>query len=67
VPALVDAVHLFAVRTQQFKAGLDYADKAKIEGEIMKAFPNIEIPEPEQRPAPHPQQRKAQSPKGVKV
>ena len=46
---------------------VEYADKAKIEGKIMKAFPNIEIPEPEQRPAPHPQQRKAQSPKGVKV
>jgi len=31
-----------------------YADKALIEAAIMKAFPDIVIPEPEQRPAPQP-------------
>jgi len=32
-----------------------YADRAMIEGEIMKKFPDIVIQEPEQRPAPQPQ------------
>jgi type IV secretion system protein VirD4 len=31
-----------------------YADKAMIEGEIVKKFPDVVIPEPEQRPAPQP-------------
>ena len=34
---------------------VDYADKAKIEAAIMEKFPDIVIPEPEQRPAPQPQ------------
>jgi len=33
---------------------VEYADKAKIEAAIMEKFPNIVIPEPEQRPAPRP-------------
>ena len=41
-----------------------YADKAKIEAAITEAFPNIVIPEPEQRPAPRPEaSRKKQQPK----
>ena len=41
-----------------------YADRVKIEGEIIKKFPNIVIPEPEQRPAPRPEPtRKKQQPK----
>ena len=48
---------------------VDYADKAKIEGEIVKAFPDIVIPEPEQRPAPQPiqQRKRPQQSREVKV
>jgi len=63
-----DEANPYALADQGARA-VEYADKAKIEGEIMKAFPDIEIPEPEQRPAPQPAQsrKQPQSPKGVKV
>ena len=46
-----------------------YADKAKIEAAIMEKYPNIVVPEPEQRPAPQPgtSRRPPQHNKGVKV
>ena len=50
---------------------VDYADRSMVEAAIIKKYPDIVIPEPEQRPPPQPvQQRKKQQPqqgKGVKV
>jgi len=46
-----------------------YADKATIEAAIIEKFPNVQPPEPEQRPAPQPGQSRKQQPqqRGVKV
>jgi len=48
-----------------------YADREMVEAAIIKNFPDIKLPGPEERPAPQPQQqRKKQQPqqgKGVKV
>jgi len=50
---LFDEENPYSLKDQGARA-VEYADKAMIEAAIVKAFPNIVLPEPEQRPAPQP-------------
>ena len=58
-----DEANPYALKDQGART-VDYADKAKIEAAIMEKFPDVQPPEPEQRPAPQvAQHRKKPLPK----